>query len=76
MLCAVANEYTLILMDRRLPGLDGMALLAAIREKWPRIKGAIMTGNPQESLARCDPGIVVIHKPINPQELRRLLADV
>ena len=64
-----------VLTDFSMPGLDGMALLAAIREKYPRIKGAIMTGNPQESLTRLHPGIVVIHKPINPQELRRLLAE-
>jgi signal transduction histidine kinase len=64
-----------VLTDFTMPGLDGMALLAAIREKWPRIKGAIMTGNPQESLTRCDPGIPVIHKPIDTGELKRLLSE-
>ena len=34
-----------------------------------------MTGNPQESLRGCDPGTPVIHKPINPLELKRLLAE-
>jgi CheY-like chemotaxis protein len=70
---AAATEF--VLTDFTMPGLDGMALLAAIRKKWPRIKGAIMTGNPQESLTRCDPSIPVIHKPINPKELKRLLAE-
>lgn len=64
-----------VLTDFTMPGLDGMALLAEIRETWPGIRGAIMTGNPQESLTRCDPGVPVIHKPINPQELKRLLAE-
>jgi signal transduction histidine kinase len=64
-----------VLTDFTMPGLDGMALLAQIRKKWPRIRGAIMTGNPQDSLRGCDPDVPVIHKPINPQELKRLLAD-
>ena len=64
-----------MLTDFSMPGLDGMALLEAVRKKWPKIKGAIMTGNPQESLARCDPTIPVIHKPINQNELKRLLSE-
>jgi CheY-like chemotaxis protein len=58
-----------------MPRLDGMGLLEAVRGRWPGIKGAIMTGNPQESLADCGLGVVVIRKPINPNELRRLLAE-
>jgi CheY-like chemotaxis protein len=65
-----------VLTDFSMPGLDGMALLSQVRKMWPGIRGAIMTGNPQESLRGCDSGIPVIHKPINPKELMRLLADV
>jgi signal transduction histidine kinase len=75
MLANGAGSTEFVLTDFTMPGLDGMALLAQIRERWPRIKGAIMTGNPQESLTRCDPTVPVIHKPINPQELKRLLAE-
>lgn len=75
MLANGAGATEFVLTDFTMPGLDGMALLAAVREKWPRIKGAIMTGNPQESLTRCDPSIPVIHKPINPKELKRLLTE-
>ena len=75
MLANGAGATEMVLTDFSMPGLDGMALLEAIRERWPAIKGAIMTGNPQESLARCDPAIPVIHKPINPIELKRLLAE-
>ncbi len=64
-----------VLTDFSMPRLDGMGLLEAVRGKWPCIKGAIMTGNPQEKLADCDPGVVVIRKPIDPAELRRLLAE-
>jgi signal transduction histidine kinase len=64
-----------VLTDFSMPRLDGIGLLEAVRGKWPCIKGAIMTGNPQENLASCDPGIAVIRKPIDPGELRRLLAE-
>jgi signal transduction histidine kinase len=64
-----------VLTDFSMPRLDGMGLLEAVRGKWPCIKGAIMTGNPQENLADCDPGITVIRKPIDPAELKRLLAE-
>lgn len=70
---AATTEF--VLTDFSMPGLDGMALLAAVHEEWPAIRGAIMTGNPQESLRRCDPAIPVIHKPVSPQELRRILAE-
>jgi len=65
-----------VLTDFSMPRLDGIGLLEAVRGKWPCIRGAIMTGNPQESLTNCDPGIVVIRKPIDPNELKRLLAGV
>jgi CheY-like chemotaxis protein len=72
---ANGQEPDFVLTDFSMPGLDGMALLTAIRERWPQIRGAIMTGNPQESLVRCDPSFAIIHKPIDPTELKRLLAD-
>jgi len=74
MLANGAGKTEFVLTDFTMPGLDGMALLTAVREKWPQVRGAIMTGNPQESLTRFDPGIPVIHKPIDPRELKRLLA--
>ncbi|HEY6816913.1 MAG TPA: response regulator [Croceibacterium sp.] len=68
-------EPEFVLTDFSMPRLDGMGLLEAVRGKWPGIKGAIMTGNPQEKLADCDPGVTVIRKPIDPVELKRLLAE-
>jgi CheY-like chemotaxis protein len=53
-----------VLTDFSMPGMDGLNLLGAIGERWPGIRGAIMTGNPQERVSRCDPHVAVIHKPI------------
>jgi hypothetical protein len=48
--------------------------LGTIGERWPNIRGAIMTGNPQERVSRRDARVAVIHKPIEFGELKRLLA--
>jgi CheY-like chemotaxis protein len=84
---AVDAEHALALLERKgklpefvltdftMPGLDGMELLAAVRERWPRIKGAIMTGNPQERLARRLDDVPIIHKPLDLPDLKRLLAE-
>lgn len=58
-----------------MPGLDGMELLTALRRRWPTIKGAIMTGNPPDRLARRAISVPIVHKPIDLPDLKRLLAD-
>jgi CheY-like chemotaxis protein len=57
-----------------MPGLDGMEFLAALRRRWPAIKGAIMTGNPQDRLARRTISVPIVHKPIDLPDLKRLLS--
>jgi CheY-like chemotaxis protein len=72
-----SNGYApeFVLTDLSMPGMDGFNLLGAIGKRWPNIRGAVMTGNPQERVARCDPNVSVIHKPIEFGELKRLLAS-
>jgi len=64
-----------ILTDFSMPGMDGVEFLAAVRERWPAIKGAIMTGNPQDRLASGTANVPIVHKPIDLPDLKRLLAD-
>ena len=38
------KDYELVLTDLKLPGVDGLELIYAIREKYPRCKTLLMTG--------------------------------
>jgi CheY-like chemotaxis protein len=68
----VAAEF--VLSDFAMPGMDGLDLLESVRARWPHVKGAIMTGNPQGKLTACDPAIPVLQKPIQPYALREVLS--
>ena len=41
-----------VLMDLRMPGMDGLAVLKAIKEKWPETEVVIITGYPSVYTAR------------------------
>ncbi len=41
-----------VLMDLRMPGMDGLATLEAIKEKWPQTEVVIITGYPSVYTAR------------------------
>jgi CheY-like chemotaxis protein len=69
-----SGELGFVLTDYSMPGMDGIKLLLAIGEKWPGIRGAIMTGNPQENVTREAVQVPMIHKPVDMAELKRLLA--
>ena len=41
-----------VLLDLRMPGMDGMAVLKAIKEKWPETEVVIITGYPSVETAK------------------------
>ena len=48
------NRPDFVLTDLSMPGMDGFNLLGAIGERWPDIRVAVMTGNPQERVPQVD----------------------
>ena len=69
-----AHEPPFVLTDFSMPGMDGLSLLSEVGRRWPNIRGAIMTGNPQERIAKGAANVPVIHKPVDFRELKRILA--
>src|SRR5467141_722374 len=64
----VARDYDAIVTDIKMPGMDGLALLAEIRTRWPDTPTLMITGHGENELVvgalrggACD----FIHKPID-----------
>ena len=52
-LCAMAEQtFDVVLLDLRMPGVGGMAVLRTIKEKWPESEVVIITGYPSIETAK------------------------
>ncbi|MEO6152967.1 MAG: response regulator [Croceibacterium sp.] len=70
-------QFDFVLTDLSMPGLDGAQLLARVRQKWPRLPAAIMTGNPKQLDTIEGPrgSVRVIQKPLSLSDLQDVLAS-
>ena len=66
------RPFDVILLDLRMPGLDGMTVLKRIKERWPETEVVIITGYPSletvkeaVQLGACD----YLAKPVGPDEV-------
>jgi DNA-binding NtrC family response regulator len=66
------QPFDVILLDLRMPGMDGMSVLKAIKERWPESEVVIITGYPSletvkeaVQLGACD----YLSKPVGPDEV-------
>jgi len=66
------RPFDVILLDLRMPGMDGMSVLKAIKERWPESEVVIITGYPSletvkeaVQLGACD----YLSKPVGPDEV-------
>lgn len=66
------QPFDVILLDLRMPGDDGLAVLRMIKERWPETEVVIITGYPNldtvkeaVELGACD----YLAKPVGPDEL-------
>ena len=66
------QPFDVILLDLRMPGMDGMSVLRAIKERWPESEVVIITGfasletvKEAVQLGACD----YLSKPVGPDEV-------
>lgn len=68
-----------ILLDIRLPGMDGIEVLSQIRQQWPTVRAIMMTAHATWETAvaalRCG-AVDFLTKPIDPRELESALERV
>ena len=46
------HRFDVVLLDLRMPGMDGISVLKAIKEKWPEIEVIVVTGYPSLETAK------------------------
>ena len=46
------NSFDVVLLDLRMPGMDGMSVLKMIKQKWPESEVVIITGYPSVETAK------------------------
>jgi DNA-binding NtrC family response regulator len=66
------QPFDVILLDLRMPGLDGMSVLKTIKEKWPESEVVIITGYPSIESAKEAVRLGAYHylaKPVSPDEV-------
>ncbi len=66
----------LILMDVRMPKLNGLQASWIIKSRWPKIKIIILSMHPEFKAEALSAGAVFINKNDLPEKLREILADL
>jgi len=66
------QPFDVVLLDLRMPGMDGLSVLKAIKERWPESQVVIITGYPNLETVKeaiqvgaCD----YLAKPVGPDEI-------
>jgi DNA-binding NtrC family response regulator len=74
-----ANDYSLILLDLKMPGMDGMQVLRRIREIHPEVRVIVITayGTVESAVEAMKLGTVdFVQKPFASEEIRALVSRV
>jgi len=73
---AKEQVFDVVLCDRTMPGLDGLATLAALKDMHPKMPVIIVTGSPTEELHReCmqKEAFYCIKKPFEVEEIHQVI---
>lgn len=66
------QTFDVVLLDQRMPGMDGMAVLKTIKEKWPESEVIMITGYPAIESAKQAVALGAydyLAKPVGPDEV-------
>jgi DNA-binding NtrC family response regulator len=66
------SPFDVVLLDQRMPGMDGMEVLKTIKEKWPESEVIMITGYPTLELAKQAAKLGAydyLAKPLDPDEV-------
>lgn len=66
------HPFDVVLLDLRMPGMDGMTVLKKIKEKWPECEVIIITGYPGVDSAKQAVSLGAygyLAKPVNPDDV-------
>src|ERR1700740_2145067 len=74
-----AHSFALAILDMRMPGMDGLELLAKMRERGIRVPAMIVTAYsdvPHAVKAMKLGAIDFLHKRLRPEDFRNIVADI
>ena len=66
------EPFDVVLLDQRMPGMDGMTVLRAIKENWPESEVIVITGYPEVDAAKQAVRLGAydyLAKPVGPDEV-------
>ena len=66
------HRFDLVLLDLRMPGMDGMSVLRTIKQKWPETQVVVITGYPNIETAKeavRQGAYGYLAKPVGPDEV-------
>ena len=70
------NRYDIVLTDLLMPGMSGWEVLAAVRQRDPRMPVVIITGTPAVGDPRAaQPGVAVLKKPVDVKALNETIKE-
>ena len=66
------HPYDVVLLDLRMPGIDGLAVLKSIKDRWPESEVVVITGFPSLETAKDSVRLGAydyLAKPVGPEEV-------